>query len=244
MPSSPSNRRKTRRIGRFRDEPETPKVEMADGPLAGLTSQAPTKLSAAESPSPSTPTARPRSATLRPTTRRKATASGAIKTQKPRPGEGEQGDSKRILTSAAPKDNTRQMMFIGGAAGGGLLLLIIVLAVASSSPTPRRRDREPVTEPSRSYSAPRRSAPTRRAPVHVHRNTGSIMVICSNSDLHPDKEVVIRDCPACGATSRFLWNKDAENYSCNKCKGVVGHAQIECPDCRRKPRVTRLKHGP
>ena len=69
------------------------------------------------------------------------------------------------------------------------------------------------------------------------------MFICSNSDLHPDKEVVIRQCPACGATAPFTWDKDADQYDCKRCKGVVGSAQIQCSECGRKPRVTRLKHG-
>ncbi len=70
------------------------------------------------------------------------------------------------------------------------------------------------------------------------------MFVCSNSSKHPDKEVLLSDCPQCRARARFFWEPSIGAYRCLPCKQAFPNADIKCPECGKTPRAHRIKHRP
>lgn len=66
-------------------------------------------------------------------------------------------------------------------------------------------------------------------------DTGAIMFICSGSDLHPDKEVLIHDCPACGEKNHLYFDYSLNGFACYACAKPYPSAKLVCPDCGRDP---------
>lgn len=73
-------------------------------------------------------------------------------------------------------------------------------------------------------------------------DTGWILFICANSDKHEDKEVLLKNCPACRKASTFFWDGDRKAFRCFQCGAHYDNAQIKCPDCGKVPRRVRTKH--
>lgn len=162
-----------------------------------------------------------RTAKVKPATGR-ATTSSTKKT-----GRAETGSTRR---PPAPKQDTT--LIVGGAVGGGALLLVIIIAVASSGG-------RPPAPPPREVKAP----PPVERPVESHRTvseTGAIMFICGGSTKHEDKEVILSQCPGCGAYDKFYWKES--QYLCLTCSKAFDNAKIACRECGKVPRVHRIKH--
>jgi hypothetical protein len=134
---------------------------------------------------------------------------------------------KRVLPPK--KDNA--LLIAGGVGGGALVLLIIIVAASSSR-------REPTTKP----APPVVRAPVERAPEGDRSvsDTGSIMFVCPGTGKHEEKEVFIRQCPNCPASSRFFFQEG--HYTCQACSKPFDNAKVVCPECGHVPRVHRIKH--
>ena len=71
--------------------------------------------------------------------------------------------------------------------------------------------------------------------------TGAIMFICSNSDKHEDKEVLLSRCPSCGESNYFYLDHHTSYYVCFACTKTLDPALIKCPDCGKQPRLLRTR---
>jgi DNA-directed RNA polymerase subunit RPC12/RpoP len=90
---------------------------------------------------------------------------------------------------------------------------------------------------------PGQSIPPERDGLSAN-DTGPIMWICSNSDKHEDKEVLISRCPDCSQQNYFFWDSGEVAFRCYACLKLMDNEKIRCPECSRPPRVVRTKNKP
>ena len=81
---------------------------------------------------------------------------------------------------------------------------------------------------------PSREIPSERDGIPIDA-TGAIMFVCSGSDKHEDKEVLISKCPSCSENNYFYWDAHASQFACFACTKAVDNAIVKCPDCGRPP---------
>ncbi len=74
--------------------------------------------------------------------------------------------------------------------------------------------------------------------------TGSIMFVCSGSEKHEDKEVLITKCPACSELNYFYWDSAGSQFICYACTKPVDNAVVKCPDCGKQPLKVRTRAIP
>ena len=101
--------------------------------------------------------------------------------------------------------------------------------------------KKPHTRVAKASILPGKDIPAERDGVPVDA-TGAIMFVCSNSDKHEDKEVLISRCPACGEVNYFFRDFQEEAFRCYACTKLLENDSIRCPDCGRPPRMIRTKH--
>ncbi len=71
--------------------------------------------------------------------------------------------------------------------------------------------------------------------------TGAIMFVCSGSDKHEDKEVLISKCPSCSEMNYFFWDSPNSQFVCYACTKAVDNAVVKCPECGRPPHKVRTR---
>ena len=71
--------------------------------------------------------------------------------------------------------------------------------------------------------------------------TGAIMFVCSNSDKHEDKEVLISKCPSCSEMNYFYWDSGHSQFVCFACTKTVDNAVVKCPECGKAPHKVRTR---
>lgn len=170
-------------------------------------------------------------------------------------------DSRRIGSRAGTKSPTRRMeatpeeraalarqaseerkaksqLVLFGSIGGGVLLLLIIIVAASSGGS---ASTERVVQKKKVVAPPPEPPKEKPKPTNYVRNTGAIMFVCGGSEQHPDKEIVLPQCPKCPAKNAFEFDAEVNSYRCTKCKGVYDKAEIKCDGCGRAARVTHLK---
>src|SRR5579863_335642 len=87
---------------------------------------------------------------------------------------------------------------------------------------------------------PSREIPAERDGIPVDA-TGAIMFVCSGSDKHEDKEVLITRCPSCFESNYFYWDSANAQFVCFACTKPVDNSLIRCPDCGRPPHKVRTR---
>ncbi len=90
---------------------------------------------------------------------------------------------------------------------------------------------------------PSQQVPAERDGVRVE-DTGAVMFICSNSDKHEDKEVLLSRCPDCSQINYFFWDGAESAFRCYACTKLLDNERVRCPECNRPPRVVRTKNKP
>jgi hypothetical protein len=172
----------------------------------------------------------------KPDSRRVGSRAGAKATT--RRAEMSSEDRAAMARQASEERQAKSQLVLFGSIGGGVLLLLIIIVAASSGGSGGAQAR---VEKKKVVAPPPPPPEAKPKPVNYVRNTGAIMFVCGGSDKHPDREVLIPQCPSCKAKNSFEVDGEAQGYRCTKCKAVHDNAAITCELCGRNARVTKLK---
>jgi hypothetical protein len=113
---------------------------------------------------------------------------------------------------------------------------MLVLGLASCATTGEEATivKKPHVRVARAGILPSREIPAERDGIPADA-TGAIMFVCSGSDKHKDKEVLISKCPSCSENNYFYWDTQNLQFVCFACTKAVDNAIVKCPDCGRPP---------
>jgi len=87
---------------------------------------------------------------------------------------------------------------------------------------------------------PSRDIPAERDGIPIDA-TGAIMFVCSGSEKHEDKEVLISKCPSCSENNYFYWDSHNSQFICFACTKAVDNAIVKCSECGRPPNKVRTR---
>src|SRR5260221_5454820 len=119
------------------------------------------------------------------------------------------------------------------------VLAILGLAGCASSGEPTIVAK-PHSKIAKAKILPGKDLPAERDGVPIDA-TGAIMFVCSGSDKHEDKEVLISKCPSCAELNYFYWDSANVQFVCFACTKAVDNAVVKCPDCGRAPHKVRTR---
>lgn len=111
------------------------------------------------------------------------------------------------------------------------ILALVSCATSGEEPTIVQK---PHTRIAKASILPSREIPAERDGIPVDA-TGAIMFVCSGSDKHEDKEVLISRCPSCFESNYFYWDGGNSQFVCFACTKPVNNDVIRCPECGRPP---------
>jgi hypothetical protein len=120
---------------------------------------------------------------------------------------------------------------------GALALLTLASCATSSEPTIVKK---PHTRVAKAGILPSKDIPSERDGIPIDA-TGAIMFVCSNSDKHEDKEVLISKCPSCSEQNYFYWDAPNSQFACYACTKAVDNAAVKCPECGKQPHKVRTR---
>ena len=100
--------------------------------------------------------------------------------------------------------------------------------------------KKPHTRVAKASILPGKDIPAERDGVPADA-TGAIMFVCSNSDKHEDKEVLISKCPSCSEMNYFYWDSGHSQFVCFACTKTVDNAVVKCPECGKAPHKVRTR---
>jgi Zn finger protein HypA/HybF involved in hydrogenase expression len=119
-------------------------------------------------------------------------------------------------------------------------LVAAALAACSAGAEPRV---VPKPKIAKAGLLPSKELPAERDGVRVE-DTGAVMFVCSNSDKHEDKEVLLSRCPDCSQVNYFYWDGSESAFRCYACLKFLDNEKVRCPECGKPPRVVRTKNKP
>ena len=119
-------------------------------------------------------------------------------------------------------------------------LLILGLAACASTGQEPSIVKKPHPRIAKAGILPSRDIPAERDGIPLDA-TGAIMFVCSNSDKHEDKEVLISKCPSCSENNYFYWDAAGSQFSCFACTKAVDNASVKCPECGKQPHKVRTR---
>lgn len=121
-----------------------------------------------------------------------------------------------------------------------LLVLGLVGCASSGEPTIVKK---PHTRVAKAGILPSRDIPNERNGVPIDA-TGAIMFVCSGSEKHEDKEVLISKCPSCSENNYFYWDSAGAQFICFACTKAVDNAAVKCDECGKQPLKVRTRATP
>jgi hypothetical protein len=119
-------------------------------------------------------------------------------------------------------------------------LAILGLAACSSRGEQPEIVQKPHVRVAKASILPSREIPAERDGIPLDA-TGAIMFICSGSDKHEDKEVLISKCPECGESNYFYWDSHHSQFICFACAKPLDNALVKCPECGQPPHKVRTR---
>ena len=120
---------------------------------------------------------------------------------------------------------------------GALSLLILASCATSDEPTIVKK---PHTRVAKAGILPSKDIPAERNGIPIDA-TGAIMFVCSGSEKHEDKEVLISKCPSCSEQNYFFWDSAGSQFTCYACTKALDNALVKCPDCGKQPAKVRTR---
>ena len=120
---------------------------------------------------------------------------------------------------------------------GALSLLVLASCASTDDPTIVKK---PHTRVAKAGILPSKDIPAERDGIPIDA-TGSIMFVCSGSDKHEDKEVLITKCPSCSEQNYFYWDSAGSHFTCFACTKALDNALVKCPDCGKQPNKVRTR---
>lgn len=122
------------------------------------------------------------------------------------------------------------------------LSALAVLGLASCATTGEEATivKKPHLRVAKAGILPSREIPAERDGIPADA-TGAIMFVCSGSDQHEDKEVLISRCPSCSENNYFYWDSVNAQFICFACTKPLDNALVKCPECGRPPHKVRTR---
>ena len=119
-------------------------------------------------------------------------------------------------------------------------LAILTLAACATTGEEPTIVKKPHLKVAKAGLFPSRDIPAERDGIPADA-TGAIMFVCSGSDKHEDKEVLITKCPSCSENNYFYWDSNNSQFVCFACTKAVDNALVKCTECGRPPHKVRTR---
>src|SRR3954462_15551023 len=120
---------------------------------------------------------------------------------------------------------------------GALAILALAACTTTDEPTIVKK---PHTRVAKAGILPSKDIPAERHGIPID-STGAIMFVCSGSDKHEDKEVLISKCPSCSEQNYFYWDAANSQFTCFACTKAFDNSLVKCSDCGKQPAKVRTR---